>query len=189
MATVNYEQTETTITKDLTTQEATHLTETVTKSIRVESEEPYIKVYTRDIHKLYDLAPMHSKFLYEFFSMADWNTHELQISGGKKAELALKYNTTKATIDNVISKLTKKDIIIKKGTGLYILNPYLFGKGTWGSIRTVRSTVDYDTETKKLIIVPEPQDPIAKVEKQWKDIEDIDAEIEDMEARGMLNAS
>lgn len=55
-------------------------------------------------------------------------------------------------------------------------------------VRAVRSTVDYDTETKKLIILPEPQDPITKVEKQWKEIEDIDTETEDMETCGMLNA-
>jgi hypothetical protein len=186
MPTVNYETTETTITRDLTTQEATHVSEKTSRSLRLESEDAYVKVYLKDISRLHDLSPQSNKFLYEFFSMANWNTNELQITAGKKNELAQKYETSKAVIDNVISKLTKKQIIIKKGTGLYILNPHLFGKGTWGSIRALRLTIDYDLETGEKTLQAEPTTPKTKIEREWDTMAAIETTIEEMIETGII---
>ena len=39
------------------------------------------------------------------------------------------YGITAATVNNSITKLAKKEILIKKEKGVYILNPTLFWKG------------------------------------------------------------
>ncbi|MDD3770336.1 MAG: replication/maintenance protein RepL [Sulfuricurvum sp.] len=185
---LQYETTETIITRNLETQKATHVSEKSTRTLKVPQEDAYVKVYLKDISRLHDLSPQSNKFLYEFFSMANWNTNELQITAGKKNELAQKYNTSKAVIDNVISKLTKKNIIIKKGTGLYILNPHLFGKGTWGEIRALRLTIDYDLSTGEKSIQAEPTAPKTKIEKEWELMEGIEQEINELEELGVLSA-
>ena len=186
MGKVMYETTETTITRDLLTQEATHVVEKTNRSVHLGSEAHYIKIYLKDIGKLHDLSPQNNKFLYEFFSMANWNTNELQITAGKKNELAQKHETSKAVIDNIISKLTKKDILIKKGTGLYILNPYLFGKGEWSQIKALRLTIDYDLMTGEKSIQAEPTTPKTKIEREWDTMTKIESEIEEMVAMSLI---
>ena len=47
------------------------------------------------------------------------------------------------TISNALSKLTKADILKRIETGVYALNPHLFGKGDWRDIEKLRLNVDY----------------------------------------------
>lgn len=186
MSKIHYESSETIITKDLTTQEATHLTEKTTRTVKVASEDAYIKVYLKDISMLHGLAPQQNLFLYELFNMASWNTNEIQLSVGKKKQLVDKLNTSMQTLNNAISKLVKKDILIKQDTGLYTLNPFLFGKGDWNSVRNLRLTIGYDFLTGEKTIEAEPTTQKTKIEREWELVEGIETEIEEMIETGII---
>ncbi len=181
-----YEITDTVITKNMETQEVEMIVEKSTKSIKIEKEEGYIKIYLKDIAKLHGLAPQQNQFLFELFSMAGWNTNEIQLSVGKKRELVSKLGTSMQTLNNAISMLIKKDILLKKDTGLYTLNPFLFGKGDWNSVKALRLTIGYDFFTGEKTIEAEQQEVKTKIEREWDITAEIDNEIKEMIAESII---
>jgi len=56
------------------------------------------------------------------------------------------------TIRNAISKLSKLDLLIKQGTGVYILNPHYFGIGDWSSLKGLRMTIEYTEQGKNISV-------------------------------------
>lgn len=43
-----------------------------------------------------------------------------------------------------ITDLHKQKFLIRKNRGVYILNPYIFGKGNWGDIYNLRKELELD---------------------------------------------
>ncbi|MGL4873506.1 MAG: hypothetical protein ACRC30_02515 [Clostridium sp.] len=50
-------------------------------------------------------------------------------------------------VEKAIDSLYKSNLILRKGRGAYILNPYYFGKGAWGDIKAIRATLDFNENT------------------------------------------
>lgn len=125
------------------------------KVYRFKSEEPnYIKIYLRDISYFYEIPKGSTDLIYELFNYVNYNTHEIIINIDIKKRIRKLLDTTVATLDNNLSKLIKKGILDKTGTGVYNLNPYLFGKGDWKSIKELRNVnlhleIVYDSENNK----------------------------------------
>lgn len=46
-------------------------------------------------------------------------------------------------LNNALSRLNKLGVLERLGTGLYRLNPYIFGKGKWKDISKIRMVIDY----------------------------------------------
>ena len=67
-----------------------------------------------------------------------------------REEIARKLEIKDQTIRNAISKLSKLNLLIKQGTGVYILNPNHFGIGDWSSLKGLRMTIEYTNEGKKI---------------------------------------
>jgi hypothetical protein len=59
--------------------------------------------------------------------------------------------TTVQNIENAISKFSKKNILMRKDTGIYLANPWLFGKGKWENIRQIRLNVIYNLDGSRTI--------------------------------------
>ena len=120
--------------------------ENITKQFS--SEPPYIKLYLHDILFLSDLPKAHDKILLSLLKKATWANAEygmiVTLSAGIKRimvnELGFK---TPRTINNALSDFVKADILKRLETGVYQLNPYLFGRGDWQDIKKLRMTIDY----------------------------------------------
>ena len=52
------------------------------------------------------------------------------------------------TISNALSQMSKAGILKRIETGVYALNPLLFGKGDWRDIQALRLKVDYTLQGK-----------------------------------------
>lgn len=63
---------------------------------------------------------------------------------GVKDEIVQEIGTTMPALNNALTKLCKGDILRRVSTGVYVLNPFLFGRGEWRAINAVRMTWDYD---------------------------------------------
>lgn len=122
---------------------------------RFKSEEPnYIKLYLEDISYFYEIPKSSSDLVYELFNYVTYNTHEIIINMSIKKKIALILKTSVSTIDNNLTKLVKKGIISRVDKGVFILNPYLFGKGDWKSIKELRDRdlhleIIYNKDTKQ----------------------------------------
>lgn len=101
--------------------------------LKVEAEPSYIKIYLQDILYLNNLQSNQTGLLYELLSYLNYD-NEIVLNSTIKRRIAEKLETTIQVIDNNLSKLVKKDILKRVGRGVYIANPYLFGKGKWKDI-------------------------------------------------------
>ena len=131
---------------DMTTGEVVKSEENITKQYA--GEPPYVKVYLHDILYLSDLPKTHDKVLLALLKRSTWANADLgmvvTLSAGMKrlmlSELGFK---SVRTINNALSDFVKAEILNRLETGVYQLNPYLFGKGDWQDIANLRMTIDY----------------------------------------------
>ena len=72
---------------------------------------------------------------------------------GIKKEIVKELETTMGTLDNALSKLVKSEIIARESKGVYKLNPYIFGRGSWQNIKEIRATWSYGEEGRALSVV------------------------------------
>lgn len=112
------------------------------------SEPPYIKLYLHDLLFLSDLPKTHDKILLSLLKKATWANAEygmiITLSAGIKRMMAKELNfKNPRTINNALSDFVKADILNRLETGVYQLNPYLFGRGDWQDIKNLRMTIDY----------------------------------------------
>jgi len=145
MKNITYLDTKTEVKVDLETGKAIESTEQRERTVKVEQEPNFIKLYLQDICKLNDIPKTGSKLLNELLKYTSYDNKILLPSAIKK-EIAKKLDTTVGTLDNALSKLTKKEILRREGTGVYILNPFFFGKGKWTDIKKIRAEWEYGVE-------------------------------------------
>lgn len=126
---------------------------TSTKHKKFRSDEPnYIKLYLNDIAYLYNLPSSSSSLVFELLSYLTYNTQEIVLNAATRKRIAEKLEVSVRTLNNRIVKLKNAGIISSDEAGIYVLNPYLFGKGDWKSIKELRNNnlgmkIVYDKET------------------------------------------
>lgn len=111
------------------------------------SPEPdHVKIYAPAITPINSLTPSQRRVLYAILSEASSakNGMRVAITAGSKRLMCQKHGIgSPQTIANALSKMAKAGILIRIETGIYMLNPYLFGKGEWRDIASLRHSVDY----------------------------------------------
>lgn len=150
---------------DMNTGEIVRREENITRSFP--SEPPYIKLYLRDILYLSDLPKTHDKILLALLKKANWANAEygmvVTLSAGMKRIMAKELNIKSIrTINNALSDFVKAEVIKRIDTGIYQLNPYLFGRGDWQDIAKLRMTVTYDLNKRTFRSMIDYKNKIAK---------------------------
>ena len=113
----------------------------VTKEMAPSPEPEHVKIYAPAIAPINSLIASHRRVLYSLLSMASLakNRMRVVITASVKRmmcqELGIK---NPQTIANALSQMTKAGILIRIETGVYMLNPFLFGKGDWKDIEKLR---------------------------------------------------
>ena len=77
----------------------------------------------------------------------------LDLSSATRGEIEEKTKLSRNTINQSISSLTKKEIILRKKVGgsyRYFLNPFIFGKGNFQNIESLRYEVSLEYDFNKL---------------------------------------
>jgi predicted transcriptional regulator len=124
---------------------------TIVRSFR--GEEPsYIKLYLADISYLYELPTTSGDLMFELLNYVTYGTQEIILNTAAKKRIAEETGMALKTVNNRLSMLVSKGIIARKDPGVYQLNPYLFGKGDWKTIKKLRDTnlhlkIEYDADT------------------------------------------
>jgi hypothetical protein len=131
---------------------------------RIKGEEDFVKMYLMDLAQLKSLTPREFSVLNELLPRMGYD-NQVGLSAGVKKEICrclgmyqyegrgrnqtirvggdgeIMFSMNGLTME--IRGLCDKQILFKKAMGLYIVNPYLFGKGRWQDIATIRMTVNY----------------------------------------------
>jgi hypothetical protein len=120
-----------------------------TKTARVEKEPNYVKLYLDDICILNNLPKTSSSILNELLVYANYN-NEISLSVGVKNKIVKKLEITKGHLDNTLTKLTKSEILKNIDRGLYMLSPFIFGRGNWLDIKKIRAIWTYGKNGREL---------------------------------------
>jgi hypothetical protein len=129
----------------------------VTKSIKetqlIASKEPnYIKLYLDTLLTFKKLSKSLNPILLEFLkymsyaSIADGTGGQIiYVNAHMKKNIA---DATGLKIDRINKALTdfvKANVFKRIATGTYQVNPFLFGKGDWKDIKSIRATFDFNS--------------------------------------------
>lgn len=120
------------------------------KTINWGSEPNYIKVYLDTILYLKDLPKGLNGILYAFLKRMAYG-NQLVVNAALKRQIAKELDLSLSSINNAISKFVKGELLIREDTGLYLVNPHLFGKGEWKDIAKIRLEVTFDSEGKTIM--------------------------------------
>jgi len=149
MKKITYQDTRTEIKINPETGKAKEIEQTKERTVKVEQEPSFIKLYLQDICKLNDIPKTGSKLLNELLKYTAYDNMIL-IPTYVKEKISKDLNMNIGTVSNSLSKLTKKGILKREGKGAYRLNPYLFGKGKWTDIKKIRAEWEYSEEGRTL---------------------------------------
>lgn len=133
---------------DLSTGEVTNINR---RSVfQVEKEPDYVKLYLRDIIRLKGLPPSTSTVLNALLQSMGYNNIIPAYAPIKKL-ICKDLNISMDTLNKAIDNLYKKGILIRIDRGIYMADPELFGRGTWGEIKEIRMMITYDSNGQKQI--------------------------------------
>lgn len=113
------------------------------KTTVVENEPDYIKLYLADIMKLSNVPRSTSDILYCLLRFMSYDNDIVIISAIKK-KICKELKLSMDSINKGIQTLMRKEILIRKDTGLYAVNPFLFGRGKWKEIKELRLSIVYN---------------------------------------------
>lgn len=94
-------------------------------------KEKFMMVYLENMAGILEVnSPIEFKVLLSLWQLSEFDTNKIFIVKDTKEEIALKTGYQFKTVENAISKLSKKDLLIRKSTAVYFLNPKYFFKGS-----------------------------------------------------------
>lgn len=120
-----------------------------------DAEPAYIKVYLGDIGRLMNLQKGSSALLYELFKLISFDENMIILNAAIKKRIAKTLNIKPQSLNNALSELKKKELLIHVDQGIYAPNPYYFGKGSWAELKKKRGkiecTLEYSDDNERTI--------------------------------------
>lgn len=113
------------------------------KTSVVENEPDYIKLYLADIMKLSNVSRSTSEILYSLLRYMNYDNEIVIISAIKK-KICKELKLGMETVNKALQTLMKRGILNRKDTGLYAVNPFVFGRGKWKDIKELRLSIIYN---------------------------------------------
>lgn len=89
----------------------------------------FVKLYLEDLTSLYKLPHSDFRTLYSIAEFIEYNTNEFFLNKERREQLAIKANVKVNTINQCISRLVKKNLLLKIGASNYQMNPKIFFNG------------------------------------------------------------
>jgi DNA-binding GntR family transcriptional regulator len=72
--------------------------------------------------------------------------NQVVINSSIKRIISDKLNIKFDTVNKAITVLNANGLLIRQDTGIYLVNPYYVGKGSWNDITKLRITCEYSKE-------------------------------------------
>lgn len=122
--------------------------ERITRS-RVPKEPQFIKIYLSHLLMLTDIPKGLNGILFELIKGMNYK-NEVVWNAGIKDRICQELNCSESNVRKALTEFKKKKILIEQGRGIFLVNPYVFGRGTWENVHQLRLTVDL-TPTRQIV--------------------------------------
>ena len=96
----------------------------------VQNAEMFIRTYVEDMGKLAKCSGAEQSVILCCLKYLDYNTNIMYLDSLRRDEICVCGALKKSTVNTSISRLVKKNILIKESNSKYILNPKLFFFGS-----------------------------------------------------------
>jgi hypothetical protein len=111
------------------------------RTVNIPKEEDYVKIYIKHINYLNNLPNGLDSIIYALLKRINYQ-NQIVINSAIKRQIAEELNKKFNTINQSITKLVKYNILIRIDTGIYLLNPIFYGKGSWREILDLREKLE-----------------------------------------------
>lgn len=116
----------------------------------VDREPDYVKLYVSDILRLTDVPKSGNDIMFAMLKRMTYN-NDIALYAPVKREIANELGIKEVTVSKAIELFTNKSILVRKDRGLYIINPYFFGRGKWEEIKKIRLQILYSKEGRMIL--------------------------------------
>mgnify|MGYP003408979101 FL=1 len=99
---------------------------TITKNVPYDK---FIKIYLEDFSGFLNIGKGEIRVLSYCWQISEYNTGRIYLVKKVKEEMSAEVKIKIESIDNIIYKLVRKNLLISEGTSVYRLNPKFFWKG------------------------------------------------------------
>lgn len=139
------------------TGEVTHEITEVEVTERAPMEPAYIKVYLGMIETLYELRGQEANVALELAKRMTYASagQVVYVNPAMKREIAATLSMKPTSVSNAITRLTKAGVIKRVDTGKYEINPYVFARGDWTSVRRLQGTFSLSPDKISVTVSPE----------------------------------
>lgn len=123
------------------------------KVLTWEGEPPYVKMYLDTVLYLKDLPKGYNPVLMAILKRLPWanQSQDIAINSGVKRIMAKELGCSVSRIDHAITDFVKGELLYRVETGVYQVNPYIFGRGDWVDIAKLRLEVTFDSKGKTIM--------------------------------------
>jgi len=104
---------------------------------KIEREDSFVKLYVARLSDLKNLQHSCCNVLWELVKRVDY-TGNVCITAGLKRIIATDLGMNPNSVTNAITKLVSSNILHRIDTGMYLLNPHYFAKGSWYEVQKQR---------------------------------------------------
>jgi len=95
----------------------------------VENKEQFVRTYIEDIGLLAKCSGAETSTMLCLLKYTDYNTNKLFITADRRREISDSSGLKLGTVHTAISRLVKKNLLVKCSSSTYILNPKIFFYG------------------------------------------------------------
>jgi hypothetical protein len=113
-------------------------------------EDNFVKLYVERLPLIFGLPPQHGRILHGLLPKMNFD-NEIVLKKGMKEEICRALDIKLNTLEHALGDLVKASILLRKGTGWYLVNPNIIGKGSWGRIREIRQTITWNYDGVKCV--------------------------------------
>lgn len=126
------------------------VTQTINQSYLVDKEPDFVKLYITDIMKLSNLPKSCNSVLMALLHKANYD-NEIILVKAIRLDICKNLGIAEITFRKAIEEFIDKGILTLKCKGVYVANPFLFGRGSWADIKNIRLLVEYNSQGRFLI--------------------------------------
>lgn len=96
---------------------------------KAQNTQHFIKMYLEDLKLLNKLSFSDFRVLHSLVTYLEYNTNQFFLNKERRAELAQTCTITSNTLNTCISRLCKKNLLIRVSNSTYQMNPKIFFNG------------------------------------------------------------
>jgi hypothetical protein len=117
----------------------------------VEEVEPkFVKVYMEDLMYLEKMPLGYGAILWQLVRLMNFETNVVNLTPQLREDITKNLGCSIHSVNQAISSFMKIGLISSTRRGTYVMNPYVFGKGSWQDVKKIRAEIEWSSEGRSI---------------------------------------